>query len=445
MNTLEDKLRASLWQTAEEIPPHGVPPLRLTSGRRVRGLWRAPHRFLGPWLTPLAAAAAVAAVIFTSVAISGVFHPHRPAAQHAAGKGGVFAGLPAYYVTLYAPKPSEWPHRAIVRATATGAVVATITPPRPFRVLEAATASGNGHDFVLVAATGVVTHSGGGTSLQPGRSRLFLLRVGRGGHPARLTALHIPPLSAKTETSLALSRDGSKLAVALRGGSGGGPGPAIEVFTLTTGAERVWTWPGGPPITSNSGGNGEVLSWTADGRTLAFQQWVGNSIDIRLLDTTTPGGSLPGDSKLGLRWQDAGDPVHFVHGKITNVIFGFSAIITPDGSKIVAATATETRRPLNSELAFTEFAVVTGKVERVLYPWRLPGLYPGQVQDVLWSNPSGSKLIVVAHPPGAKPARAHDSPNSAGYGIELGVVTGKHFTPLPGAPSLRGPGPWPAW
>jgi hypothetical protein len=82
MNTLEDKLRASLRQTAEEIPPEGVPPLRLTNGRRVPGLRRASHRFLGPWLAPLAAAAAVAAVIVASVAISGVLHSHRPAGQH---------------------------------------------------------------------------------------------------------------------------------------------------------------------------------------------------------------------------------------------------------------------------------------------------------------------------------------------------------------------------
>ena len=83
-------------------------------------------------------------------------------------------------------------------------------------------------------------------------------------------------------------------------GSTAGPGPEIQVFNLATGAKRVWTWPGGGPITNNAGGNGQVLSWTADGRTLAFQQWVRNSIDVRLLDAATPGGSLQAASRLGL-------------------------------------------------------------------------------------------------------------------------------------------------
>lgn len=220
--------------------------------------------------------------------------------------------------------------------------------------------------------------------------------------------------------------------------------PTIKVVDLATGAARTWTWPGGPRTTANSGGMGEVLSWTADGRTLAYQQWVNGGIDIRLLDTTTPGGSLPAASRLGLRWPDAGDPVHFVHGKITNNFFGFSGVITPDGSKIAAATASVIKRPLNSELQFTEFAVGSGAVERVLYRWHLPGLYPGQVQDVLWSNRTGSKLIVVAHPPG-KPVKDPRSRNSAGYRIEVGVVSGNHFTPIPGAPAPHSPDGWPAW
>ena len=72
--------------------------------------------------------------------------------------------------------------------------------------------------------------------------------------------------------------------------------------------------------------------------------------------------------------------------------------------------------------------------------------YPGQVQDVLWSNDSGSKLIVVAHRPGPPVPlgkHSHDAANP----IELGVVSGNRFTPLPGAPSLQslGFGSWPVW
>jgi hypothetical protein len=80
---------------------------------------------------------------------------------------------------------------------------------------------------------------------------------------------------------------------------------------------------------------------------------------------------------------------------------------------------------------------------KVLGRWPIPGLYPGQTQDVLWTNSSGSKLIVLAHKPG-QPAKAPYSGNSADYGIEFGVLSGSRFTPLPGAPR-PGPNAWPAW
>ena len=80
---------------------------------------------------------------------------------------------------------------------------------------------------------------------------------------------------------------------------------------------------------------------------------------------------------------------------------------------------------------------------KILGRWPIPGLYPGQVQDVLWTSSSGSKLIVLAHKPGV-PAKAPHSGNGADYGIEFGVLDGNRFTPLPGAPR-PGPNPWPAW
>ena len=252
----------------------------------------------------------------------------------------------------------------------------------------------------------------------------------------------MPPGAERS--GFALTPGGTKLAVALRGGVNGGPGPQIQVFSLATGAKRVWTWPGGGPITNNAGGNGQVLSWTADGRTLAFQQWVGNDIDVRLLDATTPGGSLQSDSRLAVRWKDDAESFHFVHGEASNVIDGFSAVITGDGTKIATATASETKHPLNSELAFTEFSAATGKVVRVLGRWPIPGLYPGQIQDVLWANSSGSTLIVLAHVPGP-PTKDPRSTNSAGYQIEFGVQRGNQFTPLPGAPRPGGFSPWPTW
>jgi len=66
-------------------------------------------------------------------------------------------------------------------------------------------------------------------------------------------------------------------------------------------------------------------------------------------------------------------------------------------------------------------------VVRVLGRWRFSA-YPGQTQDVLWTSPSGSKLIVVA--PDISPfghTHLQDPPWA------VGVLTGDQFTPLPQA------------
>lgn len=448
MNALEDKIRAAFQETAAGIPPNGVPPLQLPAGRFPRRPRPAGRDRWRGWLASLAAAAAVAGVVAATLAISGAVGGPQPRTSPTAGPPGPFAGVPPYYVALTVRKPRSpaiQRQYAVVRATATGAVLATVTPPRPYRTFTMTRAGAGNRTFLLVAGRWDVTHKLGGTFVRTGPPRFFLLHLGPGGRTTRLTPLLAPPEPAGAQISdAALSPDGSKLAIALRGGTGGGPGPEIQIFTLATGSARVWTWPGGGPVTNNSGGNGEVLSWTADGRTLAFQQSVkGNIIDLRLLDTTTPGGSLQAASRLLLQWPGDGATWHYVHGKISNVIFGFSAIVTPDGTKIVAATTSQTKRPLSSELAFTEFSAATGKVVAVLGRWPLPGLYPGQVQDVLWTDSSGSTLIVLAHKPGP-PARAPHSVNAAGYGTEFGVLTSSGFTPLPGAPPL-GTFPWPTW
>jgi hypothetical protein len=424
MNTVEDRLRTALRETAGEVTPQSVPPLRLHGTRRRGMAGPAARRRWVAWLAPLAAAASVTAVVAASLALSTAFHGGHRAVS---GPAGPFAGVPPYYIVLAGKNPSPVVMQrqfAEVRATATGATLARVTPPRPYRTFIAAAGAGDGRTFVLVAGPWAVTYQDGGKIIREAPTKFFLLHIGAGGHTTRLTALPIPRQPGGS-FDIALSPDGSKLAVALRDSSVGGP--AIQVFDVATGSERD-----------------ELLSWTADGRTLAFQQWVtGEIIHLRLLDTTTPGGSLQAASRLVLRWPGDGATWHYVHGKISNVLFGFSAIITPDGSKIVAATEDLTKHPLSSALAFTEFSAATGKVVKVLGRWPIPGLYPGQTQDVLWTNSSGSTLIVLAHKPGV-PTKDPRSINSAGYGIEFGVLHGNQFTPLPGAPA-PGPNPWPVW
>src|SRR5262249_56299555 len=77
MNQLEEKLATALRQTGEQISPDSVPPLRLRTRRRRVILPRLPRHWMS-WLTPLAAAAAVAGVVAASLVISAPFHGPTP-------------------------------------------------------------------------------------------------------------------------------------------------------------------------------------------------------------------------------------------------------------------------------------------------------------------------------------------------------------------------------
>ena len=140
MNTVEDRLRTALRETAGEVTPRSVPPLRLHGARRREVAGPAARRRWVAWLAPLAAAASVTAVIAASLAISTAFHGGHRAAR---GPAGPFAGVPPYYVALAVRKPHLKPsiaqrQFAQVRATATGAVLAVVTPPKPYGTFSAA-------------------------------------------------------------------------------------------------------------------------------------------------------------------------------------------------------------------------------------------------------------------------------------------------------------------
>ena len=114
MTPLEDKLRAAIHATAEEIPAD-PPPLRLGSpelsprrrpwfrpslgaGRIRLGRIRPGWGGRNTWLAPLAAAAVVVAVVLGSLAVTGGGAGRATPATPAAPAG--LAGVPPYYVAL---------------------------------------------------------------------------------------------------------------------------------------------------------------------------------------------------------------------------------------------------------------------------------------------------------------------------------------------------------
>lgn len=430
MMSTQERLRAAATAAAATVRPGSAPPLRLPDApaagphlggvRRRRGWLQA--------LTPLAAAAAVAAVVIISLTLSS--GQRTPAG----GGGGPVAGssapgrVPPYYVELDNSAPPV--RHAVVRATATGAALATVTPPRPYRTFSFVSAAADDRTFVL-AAQRWWNITGGSRGLAAEHRDnatpvvFFLLRFDPATGTARLTRLSglAGPPSANL-AGIGLSPDGTRLALALHtvtasGGSGQPAlrGPGIAVMTLATGALRQWAWPGAGWI-GNFQPFGQVLSWAADGRLLAFQEWKGHDAQIRLLDTAAPGPDLRSSRLVAA----------FAGGYRISVLDGGNSLVTPDGRAVAVATVRSEQHPVQTKLQISEFSTRTGRVSHALARWLL-GRRGATWQDVLWASPSGRTLIVITSP---GQGLAEHRLNRLATPVAGIATTGGRFIPLPG-------------
>jgi hypothetical protein len=492
MKEIEDRLRAAAQAAADTVSQGSAPPLRLPAlpGSRFSLPGRLRPRAGRRMIAPVAAAAAVAAVVTVSLVVTGgelrsgpaqapgetatscatsspapsttsSATPNAPSSATPSSTSSatpsttpststlsavsstmlsapdpaaqaVLASVPPYYVVLTRPPGTE----AMVRATDTGAVLATLAPPSPYGMFTAVTAAANDRTFVLAAAPSPTDRRGGDST------GLFLLCLNAAGQPtAGLTALPITAGPAAADvTGIALSPDASRLAVVV---SQGNPvNSEIVVVTLATGSATEWQWPTSGWV-GNWKSNGSPLSWTANGQTLAFQAWreyqtprttpagasrlhktfkVSLTTEVRLLDADGPGGSLA-SSTLAVEWTASS----------SYVLLNGNTIITPEGTTIVCVTATQSslNRVITEQPSgvATEYSVSTGKVVGFL---GVPPTASGAestpsvstpVQNVLWSSLTGSTLIVAT---------------STG----AGVLTGDQLTPIPGYPLLTWNAAW---
>jgi hypothetical protein len=131
MTNIDEEARSLIAIAAQTITPRSVPPLRLPepAPRRPSG----HRRSIGVrrWLAPAAAGVAVLAIVLAATVVAGRPYARRSAGQH---DSTVSERVPAYYIAMTATTSANAlnaPQVAGIYSTATGKLVALITPPAP--------------------------------------------------------------------------------------------------------------------------------------------------------------------------------------------------------------------------------------------------------------------------------------------------------------------------
>jgi hypothetical protein len=369
---------------------------------------RQHRRYL---LTGLAAAVVLAAA---GIMVSQLQQGSQPRAHAVlgvslAGTPARYARAPAYYaytvqgdIYNYVSHGTQYGMSAErylkIRATATGKLLATIGPPRPYNAVGPLTADADGRTFVFGAQRIWERNAGPSPKLAERDRRtpmkFLLLHITPQGHLQRAVLSLPDTMTPMQRPSIALSPDGTRLAVAF---GGRGHTAAIQVITLTTGQVRQWIQPDSPwaPLLNGKG------AWTADGQTLAFEQQlipphplkrytVPATTEVRLLDITARGTSLAASKLLVLRPPAGESPPA-------------QPFLTPDGTTLIGPVGSKRfletpNHPSTGQLA--AYSARTGALLRTLAPWvwrwpSPPGRGGNPNQTIAWSNRSGSQLIIL--------------------------------------------------
>ena len=366
-----------------------VPPPVSVIRRRAR---RRTGRIAAACLTAVAVLAAGGVLATREIGGLQAPGPQVPAASPRPGQlpaPDAGAGAAPYYVAVNSDGSS-----ASVWDAATGNDLGTIAAPaepsghggRYSTIFTGVAAAGDDQTFVLAATADT-------NSQKALPVWLFELRLAPDGSPGPLRPLSFPRQQEGTVghwyqdmSSIALTADGTRLAIATNRESHDQNGPAdIEVITLATGATRTWT---STPQAISS------LSWAGDS-TLAYA-----CDGVCVLDTTAPGDALS-QSRLLIPWSTR------YHG-----LQGLQwPMITPDGSAIYVAMENGP-----GSLGLVEFSARTGRPLRVvIQPQNTDGAFCG----TLWSDPSGQHLTAACT-----------------WGARTGTVDNGRFTPGRDLPPL---------
>ncbi len=258
MTELEEQLRYELRSVAERAKPESLRPLRIPPPRRRARAVR--------WLAPVAAAAAVAAVI-VGVTVAGHKTGQQPLNQ-------LPAGAPKYYVTLNRTSPDVI--SAVVRSSVSGAPISSVQLLRSRSIVQplAIIAGASDDRAFLISIPGA----------------LEILRLAPNGHVLRLTRLpksfwNLAGIYAAAFGTGALSPDGTQVMAPFgRPYSCKSCAHGVAMLSVTTGVTRKWLLPSGDEDVWGP------VSWPGSGHEVLLTGGLG--LGYRLLDVARPGDSL---------------------------------------------------------------------------------------------------------------------------------------------------------
>jgi hypothetical protein len=364
--TLEDRLRDAYQSAARAVRPEtirpGVQHRRAAPTRRTARLRRRPSLF-----APLAAAAAVVAIVGTAIAVPNLVagSSHRARAVVTAP---ATTSTPPFIVEI-AGAPGGGSRLAIQQA-GTRRVTALILPPRGAFAWDAIAAT-SGTTFIAAATT---------FSGHVYTSALYQLRLSAKGKLSHLTRLQsgIPG----QVSALAASQNGHRIAYTLVSADKG-----ITTLNVITGATtRRWAVPSadGPGST----GLTDQLSFTADGSELGFTTFTSADNRARAAGTMwlLPVSSAPGSATARSHKVTAGPP-----GSAP-----FSGAVSADGQTMYVLsipTAIPSSRHSDDPVSVTlsAYSTADGALLRTVHTWTD---ISGMVISIPAMTIGGSQLLV---------------------------------------------------
>jgi hypothetical protein len=383
VNTIEDRLRDAYLAAADTVPPESMPADR-ARWLRDREPWSSRHGWPARrgqrLLIPFAAAAAVIAVAAGSTVLAqhtvagpagAGGHRGRPVSVSgtgtAHGPAVAVTGTPRFFVAMnWTTHPSMF----VVNA-ATGTRGAAITPPFPAGELRGV-ATGNGRTFVAAA-------------VRPGTCRTTLYRFGlsAGGRPTGMTESGTVPGAIGSPWGMAVAGNGRTVAYAAwqwkKCPSANSPGHQqplgayLAVVNTATGQTKHWSF----SVTGKNAftGTGDV-SLSADGREVAFQDWV--------LRTGAPAGSVVSRGRMVARNDEFGR---------ATALGGLE--IAPDGRTAYFSTFRVRNNKPAGGWQLREFDLATGRTHLVR---SFPGT--SATAAAVTASPSGRYLLIeyLPHP-----------------------------------------------